>query len=129
MTDRLADDDYDAEVEASLQRHDAEVAKEVAAIDAATVRPMHDWNDPDGDGHTCVDCPPESIWKCDERAHDTIVDPIERILVHHLPIALENGDVFCMCLTANNPTAAWTGPVYHRRHVVGIIRAHLEGRL
>lgn len=34
-----------------------------------TARPNHPWNDPDGDGHNCVDCPSSSIWKCDEDAH------------------------------------------------------------
>lgn len=35
----------------------------------ATDRPDHPWNDPDGDGHNCVNCPSSSIWKCDEAAH------------------------------------------------------------
>lgn len=29
----------------------------------------HFWNDPDGDGHNCVDCDPLSVWKCDRLAH------------------------------------------------------------
>ena len=32
-------------------------------------RPDHPWNDPDSDGHDCVDCDPMSIWKCDRAAH------------------------------------------------------------
>lgn len=32
-------------------------------------RPLHVWNDPDGDGHNCADCPTDSMWKCDEAAH------------------------------------------------------------
>jgi len=32
-------------------------------------KPLHVWNDPDGDGHNCADCGPESIWKCDAAAH------------------------------------------------------------
>lgn len=32
-------------------------------------RPTHFWNDPDGDGHDCIDCPEGSIWRCDEPAH------------------------------------------------------------
>ncbi len=32
-------------------------------------RPTHRWNDPDNDGHDCVACPSDSIWKCDEAAH------------------------------------------------------------
>ncbi len=31
--------------------------------------PDHPFNDPDRDGHTCVDCATESIWKCDAEAH------------------------------------------------------------
>ena len=37
--------------------------------DSVTDRPTHWWLDPDGDGHNCDFCDPESIWKCDERAH------------------------------------------------------------
>lgn len=32
-------------------------------------KPLHVWNDPDGDGHNCADCAPDSMWKCDEAAH------------------------------------------------------------
>ncbi len=32
-------------------------------------RPLHVWNDPDGDGHDCAACAPDSMWKCDEDAH------------------------------------------------------------
>lgn len=32
-------------------------------------QPKHFWNDPDGDGHNCEDCPEGSIWRCDEAAH------------------------------------------------------------
>lgn len=32
-------------------------------------RPTHRWNDPDGDGHNCADCPEVSMWKCDRLAH------------------------------------------------------------
>jgi hypothetical protein len=32
-------------------------------------RPIHAFNDPDGDGHNCVDCSPDSMWKCDYGAH------------------------------------------------------------
>lgn len=51
-------------------------------------RPTHAWNDPDGDGHDCVDCHPESIWKCDRNAH-----PGESVLPPLTPIpGLENFD-------------------------------------
>lgn len=32
-------------------------------------KPDHPWNDPDGDGHDCVDCPEFSIWRCSQDAH------------------------------------------------------------
>lgn len=32
-------------------------------------RPHHVFNDPDHDGHDCVDCPDWSPWRCDELAH------------------------------------------------------------
>lgn len=35
----------------------------------SAARPDHAWNDPDGDGHDCADCAPDSVWKCDEAAH------------------------------------------------------------
>lgn len=38
-------------------------------------RPKHFWNDPDGDGHNCEDCPEGSIWRCDEAAHPPFVKP------------------------------------------------------
>lgn len=37
--------------------------------DPLDARPIHPWNDPDGDGHNCADCPPDSMWKCDRDAH------------------------------------------------------------
>lgn len=37
--------------------------------------PLHVWNDPDGDGHNCADCPSDSIWKCDEAAHSQSILP------------------------------------------------------
>lgn len=37
-------------------------------------RPDHPWNDPDGDGHNCVGCSPDSIWKCDWAAHNERTD-------------------------------------------------------
>lgn len=37
--------------------------------DPKTTAPEHPWNDPDGDGHGCVDCPDGSIWACDRIAH------------------------------------------------------------
>lgn len=88
-------------------------------------RPAHDWNDPDGDGHTCVDCPPESIWKCDEYAHTHVVDPLEKIIAQHLPMKMEDGSIMCLCHGAHD--GLFRGPAYHRRHVVGFIRAHLDG--
>jgi len=33
--------------------------------------PQHFWNDPDNDGHDCIDCMPGSIWRCDKAAHPT----------------------------------------------------------
>lgn len=43
--------------------------------------PQHPWNDPDNDGHNCVDCYPESIWKCDRYAHPgkSILPPLTEI--------------------------------------------------
>jgi hypothetical protein len=38
-------------------------------------RPKHFWNDPDGDGHDCEDCPEGSIWRCDEAAHPPAPKP------------------------------------------------------
>jgi hypothetical protein len=35
----------------------------------------HPWVDPDGDGHNCILCDPESIYKCDQAAHST--DPYD----------------------------------------------------
>jgi hypothetical protein len=32
-------------------------------------KPTHPWNDPDNDGHNCIDCPTWSIWRCDEAVH------------------------------------------------------------
>lgn len=49
-----------------------------------TDEPTHPWNDPDGDGHNCVDCPSSSIWKCDKAHH----------LDHQVDITLDDRSVY-----------------------------------
>jgi predicted Rdx family selenoprotein len=48
----------------------------------------HIWNDPDGDGHNCIDCPNDSIWKCDESAHwpdpRKVVEEVQREIAPQL---------------------------------------------
>jgi hypothetical protein len=34
-----------------------------------TGQPDHLFNDPDNDGHDCVDCPEWSVFRCDDLAH------------------------------------------------------------
>lgn len=92
-------------------------------VDLATVQPMHEWSDADGGGHNCDLCPSESIWKCDERAHEYVTDPIEKVLSQHQRMDLpDDGGILCLC------AETFGGPVWHRRHIVGVIRAVLDGR-
>lgn len=88
-------------------------------VDAATVFPMHDWTDADG---RCDLCPAESKWKHDRQAHEYVYDPLEKVLASHQPLRISDDVVMCLCKDT------FGGPVWHRRHVVGILRAVMEGR-
>lgn len=61
--------------------------------------PHHLWNDPDGDGHNCVDCSPDSIWKCDKNAHppELVNDPVARHngWVDGVPACTDGADGVC----------------------------------